>query len=70
MPCFYKEVSKATCAAAGRRERGDSWIAFIEPAAQSASHLLGTPFIAAGDRLYFKGFQPQTGTELWVLEEK
>ncbi|HEV7668930.1 MAG TPA: ELWxxDGT repeat protein [Thermoanaerobaculia bacterium] len=26
-------------------------------------------FFAAGDRLYFNGFQPQTGAELWVLEE-
>ena len=28
------------------------------------------PFIAMGDRLYFGGFQPQTGAELWVMEER
>jgi hypothetical protein len=27
-------------------------------------------FLAAGDRLYFRGFQPETGAELWVMEEK
>ncbi len=27
-------------------------------------------FLAVGDRLYFNGFQPQTGAELWVMEEK
>jgi hypothetical protein len=27
-------------------------------------------FLPVGDRLYFNGFQPQTGAELWVMEEK
>jgi len=27
-------------------------------------------FLAVGDRLFFSGFQTQTGAELWVMEEK
>jgi ELWxxDGT repeat protein len=37
---------------------------------QQLENLSCDSFLAAGDRLYFSGFQPQTGTELWVMEEK
>jgi len=37
--------------------------------ARQLEDLSCSSFLAAGDRLYFSGFQPQTGAELWVLEE-
>jgi ELWxxDGT repeat protein len=37
---------------------------------QQLENLSCDSFLAAGDRLYFNGFQPQTGAELWVMEEK
>jgi ELWxxDGT repeat protein len=54
---------------------GDGPCYVLDAAAATARQLeenlsCGTPFVAAGDRLYFRGFQPQTGAELWVLEEK
>jgi hypothetical protein len=30
----------------------------------------GNAFVAAGPHLFFGGFEPHTGVELWVLEEK
>jgi len=27
-------------------------------------------FLPVGERLYFRGFEPQTGAELWVFEER
>jgi len=38
--------------------------------AQQLGNLACDSFLAVGDRLYFSGFQPQTGAELWVMEEK
>jgi ELWxxDGT repeat protein len=37
---------------------------------QQLENLSCGPFTAAGDRLYFSGFQPQTGAELWAMEER
>jgi ELWxxDGT repeat protein len=37
---------------------------------QQLENLTCADFLAAGDRLYFTGFQPQTGAELWAMEEK
>jgi ELWxxDGT repeat protein len=39
-------------------------------AVQQLENLACDSFLAAGDRLYFRGFQPQTGAELWVMEEQ
>lgn len=38
--------------------------------AQLLEDLACDSFLAVGDRLYFSGLQPQTGEELWVMEEK
>jgi ELWxxDGT repeat protein len=32
--------------------------------------LCGNAFVAAGSHLFFNGFEPHTGAELWVLEER
>ena len=37
---------------------------------QQLENLTCGPFMAAGDRLYFSGFRPQTGSELWMLEDR
>src|SRR5262249_39772581 len=39
-------------------------------AARQLENLSCSYFLAAKNRLYFSGFQPQTGEELWVLENQ
>ena len=37
---------------------------------QKLENLSCGDFLPVRDRLYFNGFQPQTGAELWVMEER
>jgi ELWxxDGT repeat protein len=37
---------------------------------QQLENLSCSSFLPVRDRLYFNGFQPQTGAELWVMEER